>query len=391
MFTRIAGWGLDPGITFLNHGSFGATPRAVLDAQRALQDELERQPVRFLARELFGRLDAARAEAAAFVGADPEGFVFVPNATSAVSAVLRHLSLEAGDELLFHDHGYGACKNALEYVAERSGARVVVARVPWPLASADDVVASLLAAVTPRTRLALVDHVTSPTGLVFPIGRLVAALAERGVETLVDGAHAPGMLPLDVRAIGAAWYTGNFHKWTCAPKGAGFLYTRADKRNETAPLAISHGWRFPVPGRSRYQVSFDWTGTCDSTAWLCVPAALRHMAAIGGGWDAIRTRNRALALEGRRMLCEALGVAPPCPDDLVGSLAAVPLPDGGPTPPASFLYVDALQTALLERYGVEVPVVPWPAPPRRLVRISAQLYNAPEDYALLASSLRALL
>jgi isopenicillin-N epimerase len=385
------GWILDPEVTFLNHGSFGACPRAVLAAQRALQDELERQPVRFLARELFARLDAARAEAAAFVGADPEGFVFVPNATYAVNGVLRGLDLRAGDELLITDHGYGACKNALEYVAGRSGARVVVAPVPWPVSGPDAVVEAVLAHVGPRTRLALVDHITSPTGLVFPVERLVRELAARGVETLVDGAHGPGMVPLDVRALGAAWYTGNFHKWVCAPKGAAFLYVREDRRADALPLAISHGWRFPVPGRSRFQTTFDWTGTDDPTPYLAVPAALRHLAAIGGGWDAIRARNRALALEARRLLCAALDVAPPAPDEMIGTLAAVPLPDGDGPPPTSFLYTDPLQDALLERYGIEVPIVPWPAPPRRLVRISAQLYNAPADYERLGRALNELL
>ncbi|MCA9661874.1 MAG: aminotransferase class V-fold PLP-dependent enzyme, partial [Myxococcales bacterium] len=211
--TLRARWTLDPAITFLNHGSFGACPRVVLDAQQALREELEREPVRFFVRELPGRLDAARERLAAFVGADPADLVFVRNATEAVNAIVRSLDLQPGDHILTTDHAYNACRNVLEYVAERRAARVNVATIPFPIASPAQATAAILAAVTPQTRLALIDHVTSPTGLVLPIAEIVAALAERGVDTLVDGAHGPGMIDLDLEAIGAAYYTGNLHKW----------------------------------------------------------------------------------------------------------------------------------------------------------------------------------
>lgn len=383
-------WLLEPGLTFLNHGSFGACPRPVLEAQLRWRWRMERQPVRFFVRDLFDLYDAARREAAAFVGADPEGFVFVPNATYGINSVLRELPLRPGDELLTTDHAYGACRNALEHVARPAGARVVVARVPFPLSGPDAVVEAVLAAVTARTRLALIDHVTSPTGLVLPIQRLVRALERRGVDTLVDGAHAPGMLPLDLERIGAAWYAGNFHKWVCAPKGAAFLYARADKRGATLPLAISHGYAFPVAGRSRFHATFDWTGTHDPTPAFTVPDAIRIVGEAAGGWDAVRARNRALALQARRLLCDALQIEPPCPDSMVGALAAVPLPDGDERPPSSFLHAgDPLQTALLERHAIEVPVIAWPAAPRRVLRASAQLYNTRADFERLAAALRA--
>jgi isopenicillin-N epimerase len=217
-FAPFAGyWALDPDVSFLNHGSFGACPRAVIEEREALYRVLERQPVEFLVRRLAERFDGARSALAVFLGADPEDLVAVANATSGVNTVLRSLSFSPGDELLTTDHAYNACRNALEHTAERWGARVVVARVPFPLESPGQVEETVLAAVTPRTRLALLDHVTSPTGLVFPIESLVPRLAERGVDTLVDGAHAPGMLPLHLGALGAAYYTGNCHKWTSRP------------------------------------------------------------------------------------------------------------------------------------------------------------------------------
>lgn len=385
-------WSLDPAITFLNHGSFGACPVAVLEEQRRLRDQLEREPVRFMVRELEPLLDAARADLARFVGADPDDLAFVPNATAGVNAVLRSLRLAPGDELLATDHGYNACRNTLEYVAAGAGARVVVAPVPLPIDAPERVVEAVLAHVTRRTRLALLDHITSPTGIVFPIARLVATLAERGIDTLVDGAHGPGMVPLDLRALGAAYYTGNCHKWTCAPKGAGFLWVRRDLQAGVRPTSISHGANSPRTDRSRFRLEFDWVGTDDPTPYLAVPAALRFLAGLlPGGWPELMAQNREKALAARRTLCEALGARPLAPDEMIGALAAVSLRDGDAGVPASPLYNDPLQDALLVRFGIEVPIVPWPLPPKRLVRVSAQLYNTPDDYRRLAEALRELL
>src|SRR5262245_23236209 len=234
-------WTLDPEIAYLNHGSFGATPREVLAEQQRLRERMEREPVLFLARELQTRIDEARAALAPFLGARNEDLVFIPNATTAVNAVLRSLAFQPGDEILVTNHGYNACRNAVEYVAQRSGARAVVAHVPFPLRSPDEVVETVLAAVTPRTKLALVDHVTSPTGILFPVEQLIVELRERGVPVLVDGAHAPGMVPLDLNALGADYYTGNLHKWVCAPKGAAFLWVRPERQQPIRPVVISHG------------------------------------------------------------------------------------------------------------------------------------------------------
>jgi isopenicillin-N epimerase len=383
-----ARWALDPAVVFLNHGSFGACPRAVLEHQAALRAEMEAEPVRFLSRELDPRLDAARAVLAAFLGADADDLAFVTNATSGVNAVLRSRAFAAGDELLTTDHAYNACRNTLDFVAERTGARVVTVPVPFPVATPEAVVDAVLARVTPRTRLALLDHVTSPTALVLPIERLCAELAAGGVDVLVDGAHAPGMVPLDLRALGATYYTGNCHKWLCAPKGSAFLWVRHDRHADVRPLTISHGANARKPGRSRFRLEFDWTGTDDPTAWLSVPAALDCVGGmLPGGWPAVMARNHALALEARALLCTTAGTPPPCPDSMVGSLAAVVLPDGAPATTIGWRRPDPLQARLFDAWHIEVPIITFPAAPKRLVRISAQLYNAREHFARLAEAL----
>ena len=383
-------WDLDPELTFLNHGSFGACPRVVLAEQARLRTQMEHQPVLFHMRELEGLLDAARVELAEFVGAEPANLAFVPNATTGVNAVLRSLPLEAGDTLLATSHGYNAVRNTLDFVAQRAGARVVVAEVPFPIEDPQQVVEAVLATLTPTTRLAILDHVTSPTGLVFPIEELVAALAERGVDTLVDGAHAPGMLPLELEKLGAAYYTGNCHKWVCAPKGAAFLYVRADRQAQVRPTVISHGANAKHPERSRLRLEFDWVGTQDPSAYLCVPTAIRFLRGLlPGGWPELRERNRSLVLAARRRVCDQLETAPVSPDSMIGFLAAHLLPSApSPEPPAALLGgLDPLQAKLYEQHWIEVPVFPFPAPPQRVLRISAHVHNSAADYERLVEAL----
>jgi len=381
-------WPLERGIAFLNHGSYGACPSEVLRHQAALRAEMEAEPVRFLGRELEGRLDAAREALAAFVGADPDDLAFITNATGGVNAVLRSLTFSAGDEVLTTDHCYAACRNTLDYVAARSGIKVNVAVIPFPVASPDAVLEAVLAKVTPRTRLALLDHITSPTGIILPIERMVAELQRRGVETLVDGAHAPGMVPVDLRALGAAYYSANCHKWICAPKGSAFLWVRRDRHADIHPLTISHGAKGERPGRSRFRLEFDWTGTLDPTAWLTVPKAIAYMGSlVSGGWPALMARNRALALAARELLCAAAGSAPPSPDGMIGSLASIVLPDS-PTVETGWRIRDPIQGRLFDDWGIELPIMRWPAPPKRLLRISVQLYNTPGQYVHLAEALR---
>jgi isopenicillin-N epimerase len=386
-------WSLDPLVTYLNHGSFGSCPRPVLKFQQALQTRLERQPMRFLVDDIEGLWDAARRTLAKFVGADADGLVFVPNATTGVNTVLRSLSFKRGDELLITDHGYNACRAALDFMAAQSGAKVVVAEIPFPLASSQQVVDIVLNRVTRRTRLVLLDHVTSSTGLVLPVAEIIRELNARGIESLVDGAHAPGMLPLNLRKLGATYYTGNCHKWLCAPKAAALLYVCPARRADIHPLVISHGTNSIRTDRSRYLLEFGWMGTGDFAACLSVPESIRVIGALlPGGWAAVMKRNRALALAARRLLSDALEIPPPCPDEMIGSLAALPLPDMAAADVSRIANgLDPLRGRLLREHGIEVPVFPWPAPPKRLLRVSAQLYNSLPQYERLVEVLKKVL
>lgn len=384
-------WLLDPGVTFLNHGSFGACPRPVLEHQRRLRERMEREPVLFLWRELEPLLDEVREELAAFLGCDAEGLALVNNTTVGVNTVLNSFPFKPGDEVLVTDQEYNACRNALDSVTGRAGAKVVVAKVPFPISDPGDVVDNLISAAMERTRLLLVDHITSQTALVFPAAEIVREMQSRGIETLVDGAHGPGQVSLDLGAMGAAFYVGNCHKWLCAPKGAAFLFVREDFRVAMHPLVVSHGANSPRADRSHFRLEFDWTGTDDPTPFLCIPECIHLLGALcEGGWDELMASNRALALRARDILCGALGIDPPAPDSMVGSMVAVPLPDAnaessGPPP-----RVDPLQEALWRDYRIEVPVQVWPGPPNRVLRVSAQVYNIPDHYARLAEALKDL-
>ncbi len=386
-------WSLDPDIVFLNHGSFGACPREVLAEQQELRARLERNPMDFMLRSYEPLLDEARTRLAQFLNADAEGLAFVSNPTTGVNTILRGLEFQVGDEIVVLDHGYNACTNAALAVAEGVGAKVVVAPVPWPVQTSEQVVQAVLEALSDRTKLVLMDHVTSPTALVLPVERVAHELRTRGVDLLVDGAHAPGMLPLDLKALDLPYYVGHCHKWMCAPKGAAFLSVREDRRDAMRPLVISHGANSPRSDRSRYWLEFDWTGTADPTAWLCVPAAIDAMAGlVDGGWPAVMASNRAKALAAQAILCAALCIEEPAPQDMIGSMAAVPLP---PEPlridPSgknrSPLQSSPLQDKLWTQHRIEVPIPSFPAAPYRLVRVSAQLYNKAEQYQLLASAL----
>ncbi len=376
-------WSLQPEIAFLNHGSFGACPISVLKAQEQVRQQLEQEPVRFFVREFEPLLDQAREQLAEFVGVDTGDLVFVPNATTGVNSVLRSLQFNPGDELLTTDHEYNASRNALEFVADRADARIVVAPVPFPIASPQEIVEAVMERVTEKTKLVLLDHISSQTGLIFPIEDIIQQLSQFGIDTLIDGAHAPGMLPLNLPEIGATYYTGNCHKWLSAPKGSAFLYVQASRQQQIRPLTISHGANSPRTDKSRFQLEFDWMGTGDPSAYLSVPAAIEFMGSLlPGGWPELMSRNHKLILSARQILCETLGVEIPAPSEMIGSMACIPLADGS---------AEELHDELFDRHQIEVQVMPWLKAPQRILRISAQIYNTSDQYQHLAAVLKEVL
>jgi isopenicillin-N epimerase len=385
-------WGFDSKITFLNHGSFGACPLPVLEYQRQLKAELDSESMEFLLHRAQPLIDRSREILCELIGADPSDVVFVGNATAGVNAVLRSLRFLPGEEILTTAHDYNACRNVANYVAAQFSARVVEVPLPLPIESPDHVIEAVMAEVTPRTRLVMLDHITSPTAIIFPVEEIVRRLEERGIDVLVDGAHAPGMVPLDLRQLGAAYYTGNCHKWLCSPKGAGFLYVRPSKQEGIMPPVIGHGYNKARPGYTRFQDLFDWPGTFDPTAWICVGRAIEFLSGLmEGGLPALMRRNHELAVWTRRMLIERLGAAPICPETMLGSMAAVVLPfdigerlDETTSPtPTHWLYNE-----LREKHGIETVIYHYPAPPQGILRISAQAYNTPQQYERLADVLR---
>ena len=361
-------WLLDEGMVYLNHGSFGATPEKVLTAQSEWRQRLERAPVRFMERTFTPALREAAAALGRFLGACGEDLVFVENATAGVNAVLRSLQFAAGDEIVTTGHCYNAVRQALAFVAATAGVRVIEVDVPFPMHSAAEVVEAVAGALSERTKLAVFDHVTSPTALVLPVADLIALCRARGIPVLIDGAHAPGMIPLALGALAADWYTGNCHKWLCAPKGCAFLWTAPERQDATHPLVISHGYR------EGYLAEFDWTGTRDPSAWLAVTAALDFWHTLG--WEDCRTYNTQLAREAAALLCERWSTEHPAPDDLLGTMATVELPP--------LAQPQALRERLWEGHRIEVPVIAFGG--RLWVRISAQVYNESDEYTLLAAA-----
>ena len=381
-------WGLDPNTVFLNHGSFGATPLAVREEQRRWQDRMEFEPVAFLDGEGLEQTARTRQALAEMLLCDGNDLALVDNATTGVNTVLRSLEFNAGDELLVPDHAYQACRNALDFVAERWGAKVVTVHIPFPVSGPDAVVEAIMNAVTPRTVLAMIDTVTSPTGLRMPFETLVDRLERRGVAVLLDAAHGIGMVPLNLDELGASYTTSNCHKWLCAPKGTAFLHVRRDKQKAIHPLTISHGMSFPLGETTRFRHEFDWTGTRDLSAHCSIPATIEHVGGlVEGGWPAIIQRNHDLVIRGRNLLCEALSLELPCPDEMVACIATLVLPfDENEV--ISVHEQDPLSRVLKETYGIQIPVWTWNSPRGRYFRISAQLYNTEDEYRYLAWALQ---
>jgi isopenicillin-N epimerase len=357
---------LDPDFVTVNHGSFGATPECVLAEQEHWRSRMEAQPTRFMGTVLPGALRDAAGPLAEFLGASGDDIAFVDNATSGCNAVLRSLSLQPDDEILVLDHGYGAVRNTVHYVTERAGARMTEAAIPFPLVTPDGLLSAVATALGSRTRLLVIDHITSGSALVMPLESIIAACHDVGVPVLVDGAHGPGHIDVDLGSLGADWYTGNCHKWLCAPKGCAFLWTSPAHQPETRPTVISHGF-----GKG-YLQEFDWTGTRDPSAFLSIGAALDFHFHLGG--PALRQRNIDLAAEAALLVARRLNtetLATKC----TGAMRLVRLPV------ASGMDWASLRGKLLQA-GTDAPVhaiggALW-------LRLSAFAYNELEDYVRLA-------
>ncbi|HEU5477577.1 MAG TPA: aminotransferase class V-fold PLP-dependent enzyme [Gaiellaceae bacterium] len=359
---------LDPEVAFLNHGSFGSCPRPVFERYQAWQRELEREPVDFIARRLTDLLHEARASVAAYVGCPPQDLAFVTNATTGVNLAARSLDLQPGDEVLATDLEYGACDLAWEWIARRTGARYVRASIPLPIREPGAVVEALFAAMSGRTRAVFVSHVTSTTGLVLPVEDIVGRARALGLVTIVDGAHAPAHVPLDLTALGADFYSGNAHKWLCAPKGAGFLHARPERQDRLDGAIVSWGYG----EGNTFSERIEKQGTRDPAAWLAVPDAIRFQAERD--WSEVRERCRRLAREAHEELCGLLGTEPLAPDSMIAQMAAVRLPRPAPD----------LSDELFARHRVEIPVG---GAEDDLLRLSVAAYTTREEVDRLLAAL----
>jgi isopenicillin-N epimerase len=355
---------LDPTVVYLNHGGFGACPRPVFEEYQRWQLELERQPSLFFSRRARDLLKQARQTLAAYLCAHPDNLIFVMNATTGANYVAQSLSLAPGDEVLTTDQEYGAMDRLWEVVCRRAGAAVIRAPIPVPVTSAEDVIESLWQAVTPRTRVVFLSHITSATALIFPVGEICRRARAAGILTMIDGAHAPGQIPVDLSALEVDFYTGNCHKWMCAPKGSAFLYARPEHQHLIGPPVVSWEWE----DESDFVRLNQWQGTRDLAAFLAVPAAIEFMEAHE--WPSVRARCHDLASDLRRRLCDWYGVVPLAPDssDWFAQMFTVLLPKTDPV---------QLQADLYESHRVQLAIGLW----RDCLhaRISVQGYNTRED------------
>jgi isopenicillin-N epimerase len=359
---------LDPNITYLNHGSFGACPKPVFETYQGWQLELERDPVAFLGRRAPKLLSEARAALADYLGCASDEVVYFPNPTTALNMVARSLELKPGDELLASNHEYGAMDRTWRFICSRRGASYIPAAVPLPLSDHQEVINRIWARVSPSTKAIFLSHITSPTAIRFPVEEVCKRARQEGLLTIIDGAHAPGQVDLDLSTLGADFYAGACHKWLCAPKGASFLYARREAQRLLKPLIVSWGWEAEEPGPSSFIDHHEWQGTRDIAAFLSVPAAIEFQRAQD--WPSVRRRCHQLALDLRRRLLDIFGYPEliPAGEDWFVQMFAVQLPELDP---------EALQHTLLEKHNIEVVARCWNRLP--LLRVSVQAYNNSED------------
>ncbi len=370
-------WALDPDVAYLNHGGFGAAPSAVRAEQRAWQDAMERYPARFLVHELPGLLDKVRQQLADFLGADADGLVFTDNATTGTQTVIAQAGLTKGDEVLVTDHCYPAVLTQLRRLERSTGMTLRVVPVPLPAGDRAAVAGTVLAGLSSRTRLVVIDQVASGTGMIFPVQEITAECRRHGVPVLIDGAHAAGLLPLDLASIGADFWTGNLHKWICAPKASAVLHVAPQWRDTIRPLVASHGFA------DGFRPAFDWTGTRDPSAILAVPAALKFFE--DAGWETVRQRNSDLAKQGADLVSERIGTTSPEMGELAAAMRLIQLPA-----PIATQDRREVERQLFEQHRIVVPVMYQYAGGPQWLRVSAQLYNTLSDYERLADALAEL-
>ncbi len=361
---------LDPSIAFLNHGSFGACPRPVFEVYQEWQRRLEYQPVEFLGRRIDGLLDEARGELAVYLHASADDLFFVQNATTGINIAARSLKLKPGDEILTTDHEYGACDYTWESICAETGARYVRRDIPLPLTTPEAFVDHFWTGVTPNTRVIFLSHITSPSALIFPVAEICRRARAAGILTVIDGAHTPGQIPLNLTALNADYYTGNLHKWLCAPKGSGFLYVRREHQAQIEPNIISWGWHDDGSFIAKNQKQ----GTRDPAAYLSVPAAIQFQRAHD--WDSVRGHCHTMAVEARERLNLLLDQPEIAPASWLGQMFTITLPPHEP---------DSLKTRLYDGYSVEAPVVRWKN--GQGLRISIQGYNTVSDLDRLTNAL----
>jgi isopenicillin-N epimerase len=373
-------WSFAPGITFLNHGSFGAAPRQVLEVRKQWLAQLNRDPVHFFFRVLQPQLAAARARLGEFLNTSADNLALVENTTVAMNAVARSVPLSPGDEVLTTDHEYGAVMRIWQLTCERAGARLVVARLPCPLGDADACVGAIESQATARTKLLVFSHVTSPTAAILPAAAVCRRAHELGIPVCIDGPHALVATPLDLAALDCDYYTASCHKWLLTPVGAGMLYVHPRAQAHVKPAVISWGRTLGYEQAPSWRDEFNWSGTRDPTPCLCIPAALEFLESLGV--EAFRARTHYLARLARDKIVAISCLAPLVPDDAAwyGSMIALPVL-GGDAP--------RLQEALWEKYQIEVPVFGWEK--YTLVRVSCQVYTQPADIDRLATAIRQLL
>jgi len=370
---------LDPSVTFLNHGSFGATPKPVFDKYQGWQLELERQPVEFMGRRFTGLMAESRAALGQYLGTHADNLIYTQNVTVSINIVARSLELGAGDEVLTSDHEYGAMDRTWRFLAKERGFKYINQSVS--LDSKEAFVDSFWSAVTPHTRVIFLSHITSPTALIFPVEEIIQRARAAGIITVIDGAHVPGQLSLDLDSLGADFYGGNLHKWLCAPKGAGFLYARPEMQHLIKPLIVSWGYESETPSASGFVDLNEWIGTRDISSFLSVPAAIEFQAKHK--WDQVRATCHELTKDAQSRICDLTGLAAlhAQSDNWFAQLVAVPLP--------ADTDIAVLKSRLYDECRIEVPVIAWKD--KKLIRVSIQGYNSKKDVDHLVSALTKLL